>query len=401
MKEEVKRIMKLVQEGKLSPEDAAELVEAFSDAPATDGEPEAVAGDETQESAKTTAPVEDPISKLIGSIEKIGKDVAKNVNWNDIAGQIRQGVNKGVDAVKKAAEDAKASGGFAAFFGASQTKRVELPLSVPTGKTLRIEVKSGDIIVEGGHDIGSLTIDATFRSNDDEEARRLADTFTPVIEESEHVVVFRLPEGHNLSADVIAKVPAGTPVEIKVATGDIAISATKAAVRIDGSSGDVRIKEAVGSIQINQRSGDVNVMDSEPSILAIETKSGNVKLERTSGVVEIRTSSGDVKVLDSASKNLSVEAASGNISVELTAPICNTVHLTAVTGNISVLVPDGSDCRVNLSTLVGVVKSSIELVDESKDERKVTGRLGEGTGTLDASVVTGNVSFGLLDSTQT
>ena len=33
MKEETRRIMKLVQEGKLSPEDAAELIEAFSDAP--------------------------------------------------------------------------------------------------------------------------------------------------------------------------------------------------------------------------------------------------------------------------------------------------------------------------------------------------------------------------------
>src|SRR5689334_9832060 len=126
MKEETKRIMKLVQEGKLSPDDAAELIEAFNDAPDEPHENGAAeSASATTGAATETGPkTEDPFSRLIGSIEKIGKDAAKNVNWNDIADQVRQGVGKGVEAIKNAAEEAKKGGGFAVIFGSSQTKRV-------------------------------------------------------------------------------------------------------------------------------------------------------------------------------------------------------------------------------------------------------------------------------------
>ncbi len=404
MKEEIKRIMKLVQEGKLSAEDAAELIEAFNDAPMVE-EPVGVSSD----SAGTTqAPkdgeassTEDPISKFIGSIEKIGKDVAKNVNWQDIAGQIREGVTKGVDAVKKAAEEARNSGGFAVIFGIAQTKHVELPLSIPEGKSFLIELKSGDITIEGGYDIGSLAIDATFRSHDEGEAQNMANLFTPVIEESEHVVVFRIPESPNMSANVIAKIPTGTPVEIRVASGDVKVTSTKAAIRIDAATSEIKVVDASGSIQISDRSGNVSVSESPASILAVDTKSGNVKIDKCQGVIEVKTSSGDVSILGSQPKNLSVEAASGDIKVMLDSAITTTVHLTAVSGDIALYAPDGNNCRVNLSTLRGTVKSGFELLDPVIEERKVIGKLGEGEGSLDISVVTGDVFFGLANSSQT
>lgn len=402
MKEEVKRIMKLVQEGKLSPDDAAELIEAFSEAPeeAREEEPAAVGAGAASTGDSTGTKSEDPFSKLIGSIEKIGKDVAKNVNWNDIASQVRQGVGKGVDAIKHAAEDAKKGGGFSVFFGSTQTKRVELPLTVPEGKTLRIEVKSGDVVIEGGAEAGSMVIDATFRSYDEDEAKKMADAYTPVLEESDHTVVFRQSESANMTTDVTVKVPEGVPVEIKVSSGDVSVTGTKAAVRIDGSSGNVNLSKVSGSVQVSERSGDVTVLDAEASIMAIDTKSGNVKVERSSGVLEIKTSSGDVKVLDSTPKTLSVDAASGDVKVDLASPIENSVNITAVSGNVSLAVVDGNDCRVNLSTLRGTVSSKVALEDEVKDEHKVSGKLGAGNGTLDVSVVTGSVSFGLRDSTQ-
>ena len=157
--------MTLVQEGKLSPEDAAELIEAFNDAP---DEPRAASGpsepNEGGNSDDGHSKTEDPFSKLIGSIEKIGKDVAKNVNWNDIAVQVRQGVGIGIDAIYNAADEAKKAGGFSMFFGTPQIKRVELPLSVPDGKTLRIETRDGDVTVVGTDEPGQLIIEATFRS---------------------------------------------------------------------------------------------------------------------------------------------------------------------------------------------------------------------------------------------
>ncbi len=398
MKDEVKRIMKLVQEGKLSPDDAAELIEAFSEAP---DEPKGTVESPSEGEAGSTESVsEDPIGRFISSIEKIGKDVAKNVNWNDIAGQVRQNVNKGVEAIKHAADEAKKGGGFSVFFGASQTKRVELPLHVPEGKTLRIEARSGDVSVQGGAELGSLIVDATFRSYDTEEAKKMADVYTPVLEESEHQVVFRQPEGQNMTTDLTVYVPTGVPVEVKLASGDVKIAGTQASVRVDGSSGDLSISEATGSIQLAQGSGDVKVKRCEASILAVETKSGDIRLEDVSGVIELKTSSGDVAVESGRPKTLSVEAASGDVSVDIATPVEGAVNITTVTGDVSVSIMDGSDCRVTLSTLRGSVSKSIELEDEVVEAQKIVGRLGQGNGTLDVSVVTGNVSLGLRDSSK-
>lgn len=403
MKEETKRIMTLVQEGKLSPEDAAELIEAFNDSPDTPGaDASASAGAAAEPGPGTNGSKasDDPFSKLIGSIEKIGKDVAKNVNWNDIAAQVRQGVGKGVDAIKHAAEEAKKSGGFSVFFGFSEVKKVDLPLSVPEGKTLRIETRDGDVKIVGGADAGQLSIEAIFRAQDAAEAVRMAEAYTPVIEEGDHYVIFRQPEGANISTNVTVQVPTGVPVELRLTSGDVHVKGTQAPIKVDGSSGDVDIDGATGAVQVVQRSGDVRISNADASILAVETKSGDVTISGSKGVFELKTSSGDVSVKDSSPKTLSVEAASGDIWADMASPVEGTVNLTAVSGNVNVRVTDGNDCRVNLSTLRGNVWSKIELLDETKDSSKVSGRLGQGTGLLEVSVVTGNVSLDLRDSAQ-
>jgi DUF4097 and DUF4098 domain-containing protein YvlB len=94
-----------------------------------------------------------------------------------------------------------------------------------------------------------------------------------------------------------------------------------------------------------------------------------------------------------------VEAASGDVSVDLAAPVDGAVNLRTVSGDVSVEVPDGSDCRVSLSTLRGTVSTTLELQDAAQASLTLTGRLGEGTGTLDASTVNGSVRLGLRDST--
>ncbi|MBL8064623.1 MAG: DUF4097 family beta strand repeat protein [Chthonomonadaceae bacterium] len=387
--------MKLVQEGKLSPDDAAELIDAFSDSPNTRPNEST---HEDSDGVKKGEKYEDHFGRFISSIEKIGKDVAKNVNWNDIAVQVRQGVNKGADAIKQAVDDAKKGGGFSLFFGSTQTKRVQLPLQVPEGKTLRIETRDGDIEIIGGQETGSLTIDASFRSYDEVEAKNQADTYTPVLEEGDHYVSFRQPEGTNVTTDVSIKIPAGVPVELKLTSGDVTVVDTVAPVKIEGSSGNVKIKNAKGAVQVSERSGSVCLEEVEATILSVETRSGDISVRDSGGVVELKTSSGNVALKKMRAKALSVEAASGNVDADLCQPVTGSVNVTAVTGNVHMGIVENCDCRVNLNTLRGTVASSVPLLDETIVEGRVTGQLGSGLGQLDVSVVTGNVSFEIRDS---
>jgi len=240
MKEEIKRIMKLVQEGKLSPDDAAELIEAFESAPSDDepatGEPqkatvEGTDGDEADESDES-----DKTTDRIGffeAIEKLTKDIATGVNWSEIATQIKSGTKKGVEALKQSVDQARHGKGGFFFFGTSERKEVTLPLDV-SGRVLRIENPLGDVKVFGGSSESQVIARATIHGKDEDDARSKAESYTPVIEESEHFVIIKQPDVSGLSVDLEVRLSGPAPVEVKCEAGDVQIQHTAANGRVSG-----------------------------------------------------------------------------------------------------------------------------------------------------------------------
>ena len=411
MKEEIKRIMVLVKEGRLSPEDAAELIDAFSDsgdeeevhassaqdvkAEAPKEEPKATTAEAEPNAAASEAKTDNPFASFIDMIEKVGKDVTKNVDWNNIADQVRTGVGKGVEAIKQAADEHNIKG----FFGSEEVKVVELPLEVPPGKTLRIEGSSGKISVLGADDLGSLRASATFRAYNVEEAKKKALIYSPVIEENEQFVTIKLQDGPDSTVDANITVKPETTVEIKHASGSISIRDIKAPVRVNSASSSVSMSGVDGAIEVVVASGDVQITDCKGPALTLETKSGDVKVKNVSGSISLRTSSGTAELRELYGKTLSVEAASGDVMAELVNPVDGSVHIRAVSGDVRLEVADGSDAKVTISTLQGVAASKIALEDMAQESMKVSGRLGKGTGTIDLSTVSGDVTLMLRDST--
>jgi len=413
MKDEIRRIMKLVQEGKLSPEDAAELIEAFSDstpeeetvkaeAPSEGGSTSGSsgssgsagsAGSEGQATASEKK-ARDAFGSFIDEVERIGKGVATSVNWQDVAKQVREGITKGVDALKQAADEAKKTGTFNIFF-VTETKKVELPLSVPEGKVLRVEGFAGDIRVVGGSEEGKLTATAKFRGSTHEEAKSKAENYVPVLEESDKYVILKQPVTEDFSVDLVIEVLKGVPVELKVQSGDVLVEGTGSSCRVEGKSGDVTLRGLEGAVAVTLSSGDVCIEDAEASFLTVESKSGDVSLRNVSGAVNVRTASGDISAKACRARNLSVEVPSGDVSVDMVEPVQGTISIRTMNGDVSLSVPDGSDCRVSLSTINGDASCEIELIDENKEGQRVTGRLGDGNGTLDVTSVNGDISLQL------
>ncbi|MBS1709583.1 MAG: DUF4097 family beta strand repeat protein [Armatimonadetes bacterium] len=402
MKEETVRIMKMVQEGKISPEDAAELLDAFGEAPEAEHQgsepPKEEAKQEEKEEEKKES--NDVFGSFFGAIDHLTKDVAKNVNWQEIANTVRKGVDKGVEAVKQVADDAtKGRGGWANVFGQQADRVVELPLSVPSGKVLKIEGAHGDIKVEADGAVGSVKVAARFKGYTEAEAKELADKYMPVLEEGQDFVVLRHNVTDRLSADVHAKVPEGTVVEIRSSSGDVEVIGTKAGVRVTASSGDVKLYGVAGSVEVNSQSGDVEFESSSCNMVTVESKSGDVRLSEVTGLLNVRSASGEVELSRCSGRTVSVEASTGDISVDLVAPVEGAVNLRSVRGDVTLEISDGSDCRVHISTLKGeVAVKGLELQDENRDKLVVTGRLGNGSGTIDMSAVTGDVTLALRDA---
>lgn len=380
--------MKLVKEGKLSPEDAAELIEAFTEKP-------------SDESTKTVGetPEESPFGRFIGSVESLTREVSKSVDWNDVAKQIRVSVQKGVEAIKTASEEAGKGGGWAFMGGHPAKREVTLPLSLEPGKTFKVECASADVTVEGGHAEGRVEVTATFRAFSQEAAQQAADAFNPVLEEGDTFAGFRCLDNEVAHAEIKVYMPAGVHTEVKVASGDTSVSGTKSSVRVNSASGDVVVREAAGSVELHTSSGDILLESTEAAMVTAESKSGDVRFRHVAGLCNVRSTSGEVKLAEVDARTLSVETASGDVYLTLKNPVTGSVNVRTVSGDLQLDLPDGSDARVSLSSVSGSVSvDKLELKDQAGDDHKLTGKLGHGEGTVDLSSVSGDIRIGLRDA---
>jgi len=411
VKEEIRRIMNLVKEGKLSPEDAAELIDAFTtsdsgeEAHAENGA--AQRAKESDESDKTDASEKsdeaapkDPFKTFVDFMENIGKEVTQKVDWNDVAQKVRESSIKGMEALKKGVEQIKEGKGNWTWFSAYESREMILPLSVPEGKTLRIENPCGDVRLKGSAEKGEIHAQLKVRGGDETQARENADAFTLLVEESDHQVLIRQHDVPGIELDLDIKVLGTVNVEVRNASGDVELNDV-GSCKVQSQAGDVLIRRANGLIEITCQSGDVAVEDSTTPSLTLESKSGDVSIKSVTGNISMRTASGDVSLLECSGKTISIESVSGDVSVDISEPVSGTVNVRTVNGEPVVAIADGSDCRVSLSTLRGDVLCDIDLEDEARLEQHVTGTLGKGTGSIDVSAVNGNVTMKLREHTAT
>lgn len=397
MKEEIARIMKLVQEGKLSPEDAAELIDAFATGPSAEtaaDEPASEGG--TASETKPDAGKKDPLKGFTDFVANLEREVRESVDWKAIAKQAKEGAQKGLDALKKAADEIAENGVNWKFFNSTEVKEVALPLKVAKGKVLRIENPCGSVRVSGGFEEGSVSARAKVRGASAEDAKARAEDYTLVLEESEHAVIIRQPRIASLAVDLVIQLADHAQVEVRTESGDIAILDTGLGVKVVNQSGNVTLRGLSGEVDVTSQSGDLAITDCASGTIAVESKSGSVALDKIGANVNLRVASGDVDLKACTGKSVSIESVSGNVTAEFTEPIVGAVSIRTVNGDALLSVPDGCDCRVSLSTLRGETTCAIELEDAAKSDQRVTGRLGSGKGTLDVSGINGDITLSMV-----
>lgn len=404
MKEEIRRVMKLVQEGKLSPEDAAELIDALQNSPEVGrtGQREAE-GEEVAGASPPPPPSglgDDPIKSFFDTIEKVGKDVAQAVNWNEVSQQLKVGARKGVDAVREAVNQVREGKGPFVFWALGEQTEVTVPLDIKPGKILRIENGHGDVRVTGGAETGQVIARATVRGSDSADAKRKAQEYTLVVEEGDGFVLIRQPDMTGLSVDLDIQVAGRPQLDVRVEAGDVTVIDTRSSAKVTARSGDVRLTGVEGIVEVSVGSGDVAVGQMHGSTLSVESKSGDVHLSKVKAAIHVRSSSGDVTLGECGGRAVSVETASGDVNIDLVDPVEGAVNVRTVHGDARLTVT-GGNCRVALSTLRGHAHCGLSLADENRAEGRITGRLGEGAGSLDVSAINGDVLLSLRDSSST
>jgi hypothetical protein len=214
-------------------------------------------------------------------------------------------------------------------------------LEVPEEAQLKIRADGGDLSI---------------RSTDGE-LLRFANPRAANIIGTEDKTIHISSQGHDLGIEVPAKV---ISMEIALKGGDLKVQDLKSELAANVDSGDMDISRATGNIQASVDGGDIHLADIE------------------SREVEARTDNGDIYL------NILPAVEEGSIV------------LSSESGDISLFLPPDSRCQISASAPGGEIShnlppESVESADEA--EKNLSAKLDDGGADIVLSTETGDISI--------
>ncbi|MGW7066550.1 DUF4097 family beta strand repeat-containing protein [Streptomyces sp. NPDC054855] len=184
-------------------------------------------------------------------------------------------------------------------------------------------------------------------------------------------------KGWRRSAVVSLAVPAGTRVEVGVVGAGAVVSGIEGSTEVKGVTGDTTFVGLAGRIRA-------------------DTVSGSVEAQGITGDLRFNSVSGDLTVFEGAGSSVRADSVSGSMIVDLDpAGVPADISLTNVSGEIAIRLPHPTDTDVEANTASGAVSNAFEdlRVSGQWGAKKITGRLGSGSGKLKATTVSGSIAL--------
>jgi DUF4097 and DUF4098 domain-containing protein YvlB len=333
------------------------------------------------------------------------------------------------------------------WFGSQHETDDTQDISLPAGASLSIENPHGDVVVTGSSTDGQIhlrlhkTVYVT--NNPDDAYKQLAPQVTPGSSNVD-IRIQQIDTGH---ASIIAEVPAGTPLNIKLDHGDIQINDINAAVNAVNDRGDVNLDGINGSVITRMQhgdftahtiNGDITLNGSVDTTTISEVKgivslngnfSSDVHLEEVNGMfsyhsprttLELQRINGNLELgsdgltaqdvlgpmnLITRSKNVEVHGISGAVSihdsngnVELSArnPLAG-IDVTTSQGTIDLTVPEHSSFSIDAATKGGDVDEDTHAsglrTSHNNNQGLLTGTVGSGGPSIRLSTTHEDISL--------
>lgn len=184
-------------------------------------------------------------------------------------------------------------------------------------------------------------------------------------------------KGWRRSAVVSLAVPAGTRVEVGVIGAGAVVSGIEGSTEVKGVTGDTTLVGLSGRVRAH-------------------TVSGSVEAQGITGDLRFNSVSGDLTVFEGAGSSIRADSVSGSMIVDLDPAGGPTdVGLKSISGEIAIRLPHPTDADVEANTASGSVSTAFEdlRVSGQWGAKKITGRLGSGSGKLKATTVSGSIAL--------
>lgn len=187
--------------------------------------------------------------------------------------------------------------------------------------------------------------------------------------------------------------------KVVAVNGEIEVKDYEGPIEIEIAQGEVEMErlKAEGDNQVRVRSGNAEVEgeDMEVPQLLVETMSAPIHLERIKGDLSLKSLRGTVVAKELSSEKIEVQSSEGDILLSFKDPFSGNLRAETLTGKIRVRLPQ--DSRANFEILSGsgqiTVPSEITLLEETPQYRK--GVLGEGQGQISLKSGTGTITLEL------
>jgi hypothetical protein len=178
------------------------------------------------------------------------------------------------------------------------------------------------------------------------------------------------------SAVVTLAVPAGTAVRIGSVDAAAMVSGIGGRTEVQGVNGDTTLVGLAGPVSAS-------------------TVTGAVEAQALSGDLRFSSVGGDLTVVESTSRSVHAESVTGSVMIDLGRTGPADLQLSNVSGEIAVRLPEPTDAEVHADTTAGSISNAFEdlRVGGMPGTRRVTGRLGAGSGRIRATTVSGSIAL--------
>lgn len=157
-------------------------------------------------------------------------------------------------------------------------------------------------------------------------------------------------------------------------------SSVSAAVDLHGIEGQVQVATVSGAQTLKDLSGSLD----------LNTVSGCVRGEALSGQLQLETVSGNVRFEECSFSSLRGATVSGDLSFE-TSLSDGPYRFNAISGNVRLVVPPGTGCRVRTSTMSGRFNTSLAITGSRSQGGKRSFDLESGGPQVDCTSVSGDL----------
>ncbi len=425
MSEDRKLILKMLQENRISVEEAEQLLSA------TDKKGPSVSGMKDDLFNKTGPKVEQFMGNISSMIETVSQQMGPGLEKR-FEGWFQQ---------KQGKSDQKPDMGFKTGASADKGQCSENKSVInvePETKKLRCFHKLGPLTIEGheGQHINAI-LESHFGDSDD---KKKFEELKLIGRQDGDVLFLELEGADQIKSDgqrwveLKLQVPAGLDFELGTDKQDVLIqklSHPEGKLHLESSSGDLELQQlALKHIVLQTTSGNVSA-DQASESLEIRTQSGDIKLtgsifdgeiqtqsgslhleasvqhqlkaesrsadlnlqllDNSKGRIDLQSQSGDIELTGNLAGETVLNSSSGDLQCDLTITELASVSLTTYSGDVDLILRPSSDCKVDAEAVSGDVECRVELQGAEKTEHKLTGTLGNGQGMLRAQTKSGDI----------